>query len=127
MADPDEEDDSATAALATTEHLTRHEPAPAKTVLPAPVASLISLVTSTSSLSLKLGGFCGQAAISLARFGTLGSLELGRVVLEGLLFRAGQDVVQTSKGSLGRATAEGLLESAVSLYERGRSGSGSIR
>ena len=90
-------------------------PEPAKTVLPASLATLISLVTSTSSLSLKVGSFCGQAAINLARFGTLGGLELGRVILEGLLFRAGQDVVETSKGSLGRATAESLLEGAVSL------------
>lgn len=108
MADPDEEEDST--ALAIT-RASRHEAA--KTVLPAPVASLISLTTSTSSLSLNLGGFFGQAAINLARFGTLGGLELGRVILEGLLFRAGQDVVQTSRGSHGRAAAEGLLESAV--------------
>lgn len=92
-----------------------HEPGPpAKTILPSAFASFISFVTSTSSLSLRVGGFCANAAIGAARFGTLGGLELGRVILEGLLFRAGQDVIETSKGRVGKSAAETLLNNAVS-------------
>lgn len=85
-----------------------------KTLLPAPVASLISFATATSSLSLRIGGFIGHLAIDLSRIGALSGVELGRAALESVLFRAGQDVLDSSIGGRGQATAEGILDSALS-------------
>ena len=84
------------------------------TLLPASIASLVSLTTSGVSLSLRVGGFIGQSAINAARVGSLSGVELGRAILESILFRAGQDVVELSTGRLGKVAAEGIVESAVS-------------
>lgn len=83
------------------------------TLLPSPLASIVSLATSGFSLSLRVGGFIGHSAINAARVGTLSGVELGRAILENILFRAGQDVVELSTGRLGKVAAEGILESAV--------------
>lgn len=90
------------------------QPNIARTVLPAPIAAVISLATSASAFTLRVGGFFGNAAINTARLGTLTGFELCRAVLEGVLSRAGQDVVETSAGRLGRIAAESVLERAVS-------------
>ena len=89
-----------------------------KTLLPSPLASLVSLVTAASSISLRVGGYIGQAAINAGRVGTLSGVELGRAVLENVLFRAGQDVVELSTGRHGKVAAEGILESAVRVYNQ---------
>ena len=89
-------------------------PAP-RTLLPSPLASAVSLAASGVSLSLRIGGFIGHSAINAARIGTLSGVELGRAILENILFRAGQDVVELSTGRLGKVAAEGILESAVRL------------
>ena len=114
MIDDDDSDPGPRAMLPARAIPTEEPTPPGKTILPSAFASFVTLVTSTSSLSLRLGGFCANAAIGAARFGTLGGLELGRVILEGLLFRAGQDVIETSKGRVGKSTAETLLNNAVS-------------
>ena len=85
------------------------------TVLPTALASAISLVTATSSLSLRIGGFIGKTLIDGARVGTLTGFELGRTVLEGILSRAGRDVAATASGSIGILAAEGLLDKAVRM------------
>lgn len=83
------------------------------TLLPAPVANVVSLVTRTSSLYLKLGTFLGGLALDGARITTLTGLELSRAVIEGILNRAGRDVATRSIGELGQADAEGLLERSI--------------
>jgi hypothetical protein len=83
------------------------------TLLPAPVASLVSLVTKSSSLYLRIGTFVGGLAIDGARTGTLTGIELSRAVVESILSRAGGDVVARSTGELGKAEAESMLERSV--------------
>lgn len=83
------------------------------TLLPRPVASLISLITQSTSLSLRLGTFFGGAALDGARVTTLTSLELSRALVEGILTRAGRDVAIRSGDEHGKAEAESLLERSV--------------
>ena len=83
------------------------------TLLPAPVASLVSLVTKSSSLYLRIGTFVGGLAIDGARIGTLTGIELSRAIVESILSRAGGDVVARSSGELGKAEAESILERSV--------------
>lgn len=93
-----------------------HVPAPSgTTLLPRPVASLISLLTQSTSLSLRLGTFVGGFALDSARTTTLTGLELSRAVIEGILTRAGRDVAARCGDEHGRAEAESLLERSVSF------------
>lgn len=83
------------------------------TLLPSPVANVISLVTRSSSLYLQLGSFIGGLALDGARVTTLTGLELSRAVIEGILNRAGRDVTLRSTGEVGRAEAESILERSI--------------
>ena len=83
------------------------------TLLPRPIASLVSLLTQSTSLSLRVGTFFGGVVLDGARTTTLTSLELGRAVIEGILTRAGRDVAFRSGDAHGRAEAESLLERSV--------------
>ncbi|QSZ34663.1 hypothetical protein DSL72_007517 [Monilinia vaccinii-corymbosi] len=91
-----------------TPHTTRES-----TLLPAPIANAVSLVTRSSSLYIRLGTFIGGLAIDGARVSTLTGLELSRAVIEGIIHRAGKDVANRSTGELGRLEAEGLLERSI--------------
>lgn len=84
------------------------------TLLPRPIASLVTLFAQSTSLSLRLGTYVGGAAIDSARVTTLTGLELSRAVVEGILMRAGRDVADRSSGGYGQAEAESLLERSVS-------------
>ncbi|KAJ5787828.1 Lipase class 3 [Penicillium paradoxum] len=90
-----------------------HVPASGSTLLPRPVASLISLITQSTSLSLRLGTFFGGAALDGARATTLTSLELSRALVEGILTRAGRDIAIRSGDEHGRTEAESLLERSL--------------
>jgi hypothetical protein len=83
-------------------------------LLPRPVASLVSLVTQSTSLSLRIGTYFGGVALDGARVTTLTGLELSRTVIEGILTRAGHDVAVRSGGDHGKAEAESILERSVS-------------
>ena len=83
------------------------------TLLPRPVASLVSLLTQSTSLSLRVGTFFGGVALDGARATTLTGFELGRAVIEGILTRAGRDVAIRSGDEHGRIEAESLLERSV--------------
>ncbi|EAW08835.1 lipase family protein [Aspergillus clavatus NRRL 1] len=83
------------------------------TLLPRPVASALSLLTQSTSLSLKVGSFFGGIALDGARVTTLTGLELSRAVVEGILIRAGRDVSLRSSGDRGRSEAESLLERSL--------------
>lgn len=84
-------------------------------LLPKPVASLVSLFTQSTSLSLRLGTYLGGAAIDGARVTTLTGLELSRAVIEVILTKAGRDVASRVSGEYGKAEAESLLERSVGI------------
>ncbi|KAE8351359.1 hypothetical protein BDV28DRAFT_21546 [Aspergillus coremiiformis] len=90
----------------------------ATTLLPRPVASIVSFVTQSTSLSLRVGTFFGEIAIDGARATTLTGLELSRAVIEGVLTRAGRDVATRSSGEHGKAEAESLLERSLSVLHK---------
>lgn len=85
------------------------------TLLPRPVATLVSLLTQSTSLSLRVGTLFGGVALDGARATTLTGLELGRAVVEGILTRAGKDIAFRSGDEHGKSEAESLLERSVSL------------
>ncbi|PMD33539.1 hypothetical protein L207DRAFT_518260 [Hyaloscypha variabilis F] len=89
------------------------EQPPSSTLLPAPIASVVSLVTRSSSLYLRLGTFIGGLALDGARVTTLTGLEVSRAIIEGILSRAGRDVSNRASGELGKAEAEGILERSI--------------
>ncbi|EED15372.1 lipase, putative [Talaromyces stipitatus ATCC 10500] len=85
----------------------------ASTLLPQSIASAVSFITQSTSLSLRIGTFFGGAALGSARVTTLTGLELSRVVVEAILTRAGRDVAGHSHGEYGRLEAESLLERSL--------------
>ena len=87
--------------------------APGRTLLPSPVANAVSFATRSTSFALRLSTSIGGYGLSAAKFTTLSSLELGRGILEGILHRAGKDVISGSRSDLGRADAETILESSL--------------
>ena len=92
--------------------------APGRTLLPSPVANAVSFATRSTSFALRLSTSIGGYGLSAAKFTTLSSLELGRGILEGILHRAGKDVISGSRSDLGRADAETILERSLeSLHE----------
>jgi len=86
---------------------------PGRTLLPGPLASLVSTFAGVTSLSLRVGSKVGGFAIAGTREMTLTSLELTRAALEAVLTMAGRDVSQRRHGELGRAEAESILERSV--------------
>ncbi|KAL3434121.1 hypothetical protein BDV09DRAFT_204915 [Aspergillus tetrazonus] len=82
-------------------------------LLPGPVASLVSFVAQSTSLSLRVGTYFGGVALDGAKITTLTGLELSRTVIEGILTRAGRDVGARSSGSYGKAEAESILERSL--------------
>ena len=104
-------------SLATLNHATDLPPATSTsgaTLLPRPIASFVSFLTHSTSLSLRLGTLFGGVAIDGARATTLTGLELSRTVIEGVLTRAGRDVAIRSTGERGKIEADSLLERSVS-------------
>ena len=88
------------------------------TLLSAPLANVVSLVTRSSSLYLRLGTFIGGLALDGARVTTLTGLEISRAIIESVLYRAGKDVSARATGELGRAEAEGLLEKSLATLHK---------
>ncbi|KAI0172972.1 hypothetical protein GGR52DRAFT_429787 [Hypoxylon sp. FL1284] len=88
------------------------------TLLPSPIASAVSFATRSTSFALRFGTFIGGFGLGAAKFTTLSSLELGRGILEGILSRAGRDVVSRAHSELGRTDAESILERSLeSLHQ----------
>lgn len=112
----DEDRESVTVTTRQTEPpVTSNASAASQTLLPRPVASLVTLITQSTSLSLRVGAFLGGFALDSARSTTLTGLELSRAVVEGILVRAGRDVVARSGDEYGRVEAETLLERSVRI------------
>ena len=89
------------------------DPCQGNTLLPHPIASVISFAARSSSLSLRVGTFFGNAAVSGARATTLTGLECGRGILEGIISRAGRDVVDNSTGDQAKEAMESYIEWTV--------------
>lgn len=90
---------------------------PGPTLLPTPIAKVVSLATRSTSIALRMGTLVGGFGLDAAKVTTLSSLELGRAILEGILGRAGKDVISRSGSDLGRADAENVLEKSLeNLY-----------
>jgi hypothetical protein len=90
----------------------------ASTLLPGSIANVVSLVTRSSSLYLRLGTFVGGLALDGARVTTLTGLELSRALIEAILIRSGREVSDRSIGEVGRAEAEGILDKSVATLHR---------
>lgn len=88
---------------------------PGRTLLPGPIASLVTTFTQTASFGLRVGTQIGGFAIAGARETTLTSLELTRAAFEAILTRAGRDVSERRNHELGRIEAENSLERSVGL------------
>ncbi|KAI1474756.1 hypothetical protein F4774DRAFT_320653 [Daldinia eschscholtzii] len=89
-----------------------------RTLLPSPIASAVSFAARSTSFALRVGTFIGGYGLGAAKFTTLSSLELGRGILEGILSRAGRDVMTRAQSELGRTDAESILESSLeSLHQ----------
>ncbi|KAL9624695.1 MAG: hypothetical protein Q9160_001049 [Pyrenula sp. 1 TL-2023] len=86
---------------------------PARTLLPGPVANLITYGTSGASLFIKGGTKIATWAIAGSRETTLTSIELARAAVEIILTRAGKDVSDRRASELGRAEAANILEKSV--------------
>lgn len=86
----------------------------ARTLLPGPVASLVTYGTSGASLFVKGGTKIASWAIAGSRETTLTSIELARTAVEIILTRAGKDISDRRSGELGRAEAANILEKSVS-------------
>lgn len=84
-----------------------------RTLLPKPIASMVSLATRSTSFALRLGTVIGGYGLGAAKFTTLSSLELGRGMLEGILSRAGKDALTRSNSDLGKESAETILEKSL--------------
>ncbi|POS86822.1 hypothetical protein EPUL_001024 [Erysiphe pulchra] len=81
------------------------------TLLPPSVANVVSLVTRSSSIYLRVGTFIGRLALYGAHHSTLTGLELSRAIMESILIQAGKNVSDRSTRGLGEA--EGILEKSL--------------
>ena len=94
----------------------RDNPHGGPTLLPAPVASLVSLLSKSTTVGIRLGTLLGEALLGAAKGSTLTSLELGKAVVEGVLVRAGQDIESRRLRKGEHDYAEGWTEKGVSRH-----------
>ncbi|TDZ15500.1 Sn1-specific diacylglycerol lipase alpha [Colletotrichum orbiculare MAFF 240422] len=90
-----------------------HESQLGRTVLPSPLAKAISLATRSTCLAIRVGTLISSYGFDAAKFTTLSSLELGRGMLEGILSRAGRDMLHRTNSELSRTDAETVLERSL--------------
>lgn len=86
------------------------------TLLPTSVASIVSLLSKSTSVSIRLGVIVGATLLDTARTGTLASLEISRAAVEGIVRRGSHGVVVRC----GREAAEleGWASKGVSFLAR---------
>ncbi|KAL2020482.1 hypothetical protein VTK56DRAFT_8367 [Thermocarpiscus australiensis] len=89
---------------------------PNGTLLPTPVASVVSFATRSTGLAIRIGTTLGGYGLDVAKLTTLSGLELGRGILEGILNRAGKDTVSLRNPDLARADAENMLERTIESF-----------
>ncbi|XP_044716417.1 lipase (class 3) domain-containing protein [Hirsutella rhossiliensis] len=88
-------------------------PHPGPTLLPGPVAHVVSLATRSTSLAIRVGSLVSSYGLDAARFTTLSSLELARGMVEVVLSRAARDTLAQSNSDLAAADAETILERSL--------------
>lgn len=110
-------EDEKVVAVYEPKHTQTHADTPARTLLPGPVANLVTYGTSGASLIIKGGTKIATWAIAGSRESTLTSIELARTAVEIILTRAGKDVSDRRAGELGRAEAANILEKSVSYSQ----------
>ena len=86
---------------------------PGKTLLPSPVASLVTTFTQTASFGLRVGTKIGGYALAGARETTLTGLEFTRSAVGAILLRANKDISDRRSDGFGRQEADGILEQSV--------------
>ncbi|KAK4200146.1 putative lipase [Triangularia verruculosa] len=91
---------------------------PGKTLLPTPVAKVVSFATRSTGLALRMSTVIGGYGFDAAKLTTLSSLELGRSILGGIISRAGKDVISRSGTHLERSDAETTLERSLENLHR---------
>ena len=89
---------------------------PGRTLLPSPIAALVTSFTQTASFGIRIGTKVGGFAIAGARETALTGLELTRAAVEAILTRAGRDVSERRSDEIGRAEAESILERSVGQF-----------
>ncbi|KAI5816542.1 hypothetical protein BZA77DRAFT_344139 [Pyronema omphalodes] len=84
------------------------------TLLPTPVASIVSLISKSTSVSIRLGTIVGATLLDTARSGSLAGLEISRAAVEGIVRRGSHGVVVRR----GREAAEleGWAEKGMSTF-----------
>ncbi len=83
------------------------------TLLPGPVASLISAGTGIGALSVRAGTRIAGWGLYAGRESTLKTLSLGRTAAETVLFLAGRDVASRANSELSQQDAMHLLGRGV--------------
>ncbi|KAK4188980.1 putative lipase [Podospora australis] len=91
---------------------------PGRTLLPSPVAKVVSFATRSTGLALRMGTVIGGYGIDACKVTALSSLELGRNIIGGILTRAGKDVISRSGSELSRSDSESILESNLEKLHR---------
>lgn len=91
-------------------------PSNGQTLLPSSVASLVSLFSKSTSLSIRLGSLLGSTILDSARTGTLTSLELSRAAVEGIVRRGSTDVVVARGKEQDVRHVEGWTNKGVSTW-----------
>ncbi|KAI9788872.1 MAG: hypothetical protein M1816_006536 [Peltula sp. TS41687] len=119
MARPGKNEEKKAVSLRREDSLIPHRHDPGRTLLPGPLASVVSLATKSSSISLQIGTFIARRVIDGARVTSLTSLDLTRAAVESILLSAGHDVISRTRGELGKAEAEGLLEQSMAFLHSG--------
>ncbi|KAL2180695.1 uncharacterized protein P884DRAFT_191527 [Thermothelomyces heterothallicus CBS 202.75] len=81
---------------------------PGSTLLPGPVASLVSFATRSTCLAVRITSAIGGSGLDAARFTTLSTLKVGRTILDGVLSRAGKDAALVRAGAVQADTETGI-------------------
>lgn len=89
-----------------------------RTLLPFPFAQAVTLSTRSASLFLRLGTSIGGYTFHASKAATLSGFDLSRVIVEGILSRAGKDLLATNSTDFGRAETENLLERGLATIHR---------
>ncbi|KLU93225.1 hypothetical protein MAPG_12162, partial [Magnaporthiopsis poae ATCC 64411] len=89
-----------------------------RTLLPFPLAQAVTLSTRSASLFLRIGTSIGGYTFHASKAATLSGFDLSRVILEGILSRAGKDLLATNSTDFGRAQTENLLERGLATVHR---------
>ncbi|KAI1108571.1 hypothetical protein F5Y14DRAFT_74623 [Nemania sp. NC0429] len=88
-------------------------PRPAGTLLPGPVANVVSFATRSTCFALRISTAVCSHSLGAAKVTALSTLELGRDILNGILTKAGRDVFVESPSDMARADAESILEMSL--------------